>query len=154
MIQYTRTKRIINNQPMKESKFSPMLANFNFLRQHLPWKMAQECSRRRVFDLEDTQSWSVRNMTDKGIRQSIIMDLVHMVELGIDYVTADELVRLIADEEQRNRVLNQLDHKDVQSKLIKVGQKFKVRMTRENMQKCMDYSGSWHEGFEPYAKVA
>ena len=109
---------------------------------------------RRNFDLEDTRSWSVRNMTDEEIRKSIVGDLLNIASLGIEYISSDDLIRLISDQQLQSRVLSQLQHKDVQEKLIRVGHRFKLRMTRKNMQECMDYAGTWHEGFEPYASKA
>lgn len=131
-----------------------MMANMKFLVQHMPWKTAKSLCAYRNFDLEDTRSWSVRNMSDEEVRRSIVGDLLSMTNLGIEYITAEDLIRLVNDEGQRARILVQLQHKDVQEKLIKVGSRFKLRMTRKNMHKCMDYAGIWHEGFEPYASKA
>lgn len=143
---------------MNKQSFStgvtPTRANMQFLTQHLPFKTAKRLCVMRTFDLEDGRTWSVRNMTDEDVRRSIVGDLLIMITLGIEYITSDDLIRLINDEEQRARILGQLKHKEVQEKLIKTGDRFKLRMTRRNMQDCMDYAGIWHEGFEPYANKA
>ncbi len=138
----------------KQTTFSPAMKNMSFFRQHMPWKMAMNLCTRRNFDLEDTNSWSVRNMTDEAIRQSIVGDLLNLTSLGIEYISSDDLIRLISDQQLRSRVLSQLQHKDVQEKLIRVGHRFKLRVTLQNLQECMDYAGIWHTGFEPYASKA
>lgn len=94
------------------------------------------------------------NMTDKEIRESILVDLMnfhfweleHQTKLHIDF---GELTRH-AKKAEYLRILEQLSHPDIAScfKQDKDTGAISIIPTRENLQWCMDYSGVWFEGYQ------
>lgn len=125
---------------------SHTIVNARFLKQYLPHHtIAFHVRNCPWFELKEGQTHSVRNMSDAELREAIIEDLLTMARLDIGYVSLAELTLLITSGDQYDRIREQMGHPDITSRVLQVGNRFKIRFTRDNLKGAFDFVGIYNE---------
>lgn len=125
---------------------SHIILNARFLKQYLSHHTIAFHGRNCPwFELKEGTGHSVRNMSDAELREAIIEDLLTMARLDIGYISLKELTRLITSGDQHDRIREQMGHHDIASRVLRVGDRFKIRFTRDNLKEAFDFVGIYNE---------
>ncbi|PZR93496.1 MAG: hypothetical protein DI537_10270 [Stutzerimonas stutzeri] len=103
-----------------------------------------------AWSLVDNEIFSVRNMDDEELRQTVVEDLVALADWErqgkeIDF-TAASLSRFLRPD-LHDRVASALSDPFVQS-LLERRTDGQLRIHKDHLQDAMDFCGVWLEGFE------
>lgn len=118
----------------------------------LPWSVFKDKS--GLWEVTHTPVFSIKNMNDHELRQSILQDLLILHE----YYLAEgatlkwwELFRFLPAswESQRYWILDQLVHPDIYCFIeLLSDDTIRIRQDRVLMQAAMDYANFWLQGFD------
>lgn len=104
-----------------------------------------------MFSLVHNNMFSINNMSDEEVRQSIIDDvlLITMLEKG-ENTTIEfgqhQLFRWIKPY-QHSRVYKQMCHPEISGLIEQKNGQIRIKDQREILQASMDYCGHWWDGF-------
>lgn len=105
-----------------------------------------------MYSLVHTSVFSVDNMSDKELRESIIEDL-----LFITMLEKEEKIVLEFDQQkmfrwlkavQHSRVYNQMLDPEISGLIERKDGQIRIKDQQEILQAAMDYCGHWWEGFK------
>lgn len=106
-----------------------------------------------LFSLVHNEVFSVDNMSDREVRESILEDLLEVAawesknDAKLNF-TVETLVRFISNEKQKLRVFNALCHPEITLLLTLPEEQLRIKSNWNIQQAAMDYCGVWHEGHE------
>jgi hypothetical protein len=116
----------------------------------LKWELFKQD--KAVWEVTHTRVFSINNMTDEEVRQSIIQDLVMLHDYWLEEKATlrwYDLFRFLPYEYQRNRVLNQLVHPEIYNLFeILPNDEIRIRNNKVILQAAMDYCGFYLDGYD------
>lgn len=104
-----------------------------------------------MFSVVHNSVFSINNMTDEELRQSIVEDI-----LLITMMEKDEKIVLDFDQHklfrwikplQHRRVYEQMGHPEIFGLIERKNGQIRIKDQREILQAAMDYCGHWWEGY-------
>lgn len=126
----------VNDFPIRYKSFA------DFLNEEANWALV------------DNDVYSVRNMSEKELKQSIIQDIVGVTmfekEFGYDcyFGLSNLVVRLDGEYCDKIHKLLATDPEITGMVEFVGGKGYRIKNDRETLQKAMDYSGVWYDGFD------
>ncbi len=106
-----------------------------------------------MFEVVHNDMFSINNMSDKEVRESIIHDI-----LMVTMIEKEEKVTLDFDQHQLFRwikltqhgyVFTQMNNQEISGLIENKNGQLRIKDQREILQAAMDYCGHWYDGFEP-----
>jgi len=104
-----------------------------------------------MFQVVHNSLFSVNNMSDLELRESIIHDilLITMLEkkekIVIDF-DQQKLFRWVKPC-QHLRIKQQMNHKEITDLVYQTNKQFRIKKDRKSLQTAMNYCGHWYENF-------
>ena len=105
-----------------------------------------------MFSVVHNNVFSILNMTEEEIRQSIVEDLllVTMIEIGENTKLHFGFTKFLRwlPRYLHKKVIKQLRHDEINGLIEIKGREIRIRNNRTILQAAMDYCGHWYEGFD------